>query len=1831
MGKKTEEKTWAEMAPIEQTWFVIEVLASLKNKNIAQKIDYYAAQIESLLVSKHFNSTIAQRFTIKKNEKDEPYLEKNKKGEPYTKDNDEPAQSARIKDLLNACYYASETFKAIEQFNLDELRQYKDNYLGGVQNFDKFWSQYSQIYAAIEPAYTACRLITQLDFDPNDLFGEEASLLYDLFNQLVQYTTSHKEEATEKVKQISTNIINGYGLIKMSHNPSPTEQEQFETSRYILTPKGFFYYNKSEQLLEPIKTNNTQHSELTKYFDKEKHIDCLLDSQLEEIQRISGHKLIKTLVYDIGRGVGIAFHNLKVKGKPINYDFLIGKLISELPSAIDSLTQKIKKYTSGFIEQESELNKKQLYELQNAALDVLNRFKNLHSQDFFLSFKLLNYIHILNNLYTVSIETWGKLGNLNGSTEDFLIKYLKEIKYSILPELFQFIDKFEVNTFLEPGTLSKPLMKSIKAYYKTLIDYAPNFIDLKKKAPELLSVNDTYFLALRLKPAQDRINTAKKSIIKLKFVQDAVDKFYSILNGCPLEYYNPFDELPKDTKKELISLYHIIKPHMKRMDVTFNINIIEDLNKEKVEKGLLEKWGISKSKSNTNQMVIAAIENLQKLLSKEFNTCKTTITLNTNLIETIIKQTEKTEVNFKPIFDAISACRIILNKNNEKDKAQYLFQLPEKVKQELRDQYQILEPHIKQMNPTIHTLYVTSLNQKVEEGIFQDIKNKIIKPKDDIKGVFNLLDALEELLKQDIETYKSEDAPDDTYTIEQSDLPLVPHIKEYHVTRIDESSALKLSSEEAEKLCINSNNETFIADYDKLNSDQCLDLQQYYTHKLDTLDTIKIDAEAFFKHLLPENIAENKEEEVLMGCVDKKDKTELSRLYNHIQPYVNEFINDKLSTDFDISMVKSLAKNSTDKINIKISDLKQIEQEFNQHVNDFEKKCKFRRDCSKELFDKAQKSEIEALKSKELKQDSTPRDLFVVKHTNYATQIGQFKQTLFQFRNILNEVTKKDLTPKEYRLVEYIKDTEIKPDELNITFDEKANDTFHYIVQDPKGYEQKGTIQVTKEFPHVEFELPLTMEQLKNKKSYIIGHTASKKHTRPVGVSFPEMEEFYESLARNKKTKAIKHICNSIDHLEGIFYEFEQLDHNNKNTDWTKRWLIGDSPPKVAYVVHITFIYKHIEAIAKATSELRQDPYFKLIGQELYNQAQTLLHHLQNKSEIYRTFPKQLEKQQIIKNKPLWFITNALYNLPKDLKVSTGIDYITSEERQLFQKRATDAAKEIEYVLDNSDSYFKLLLESPKIYFLFNELKQKLFESSGITHHLVMEHLKAIHPKLLTPMLLEADGFERNLSLKPGTVSEPFQRILHELLRGFLSPLKLDSKIHLELICNESASQEEKSSLQKRIEVLKQEQEDTNKCLKKLEKNYEGIKCLYDLLAEYQKWQAKSRLHIDIRPIDLDERLNNAKDKLIKHFPTTAHDLFKIKKDLPLPEEDSKTIDTELDDALNQSLKDFDRDKFNFSNLSQLIRASYHNYLGLKSTHEINVETCQEHIKYLVKLQDIQKEQDLRTINEYTEQSFTHNVDRYCTEKDFGLIGDIEQEYQDKLRQYLTEFKKEITDEAKEVDEHQKIPSKDINQTICDALKKKIEEFEKKDHNLANYHHLSNIMMALSGFSAYLYKAQGAKKSHLSESALFENEITRGLKKKAIRAQIEIAINKHETLSAVQRIKLIKAQVVDSSTFKNTLFKFNDNIDKMEWLPYLVYHFYRLLEAVHLYTPERTTLCNKIIAEVQEEPSNDTKALLIQQFGIFSKSKKTMAQVKKEDNKQEEIVDLNGSYLESVI
>jgi hypothetical protein len=40
---------------------------------------------------------------------------------------------------------------------------------------------------------------------------------------------------------------------------------------------------------------------------------------------------------------------------------------------------------------------------------------------------------------------------------------------------------------------------------------------------------------------------------------------------------------------------------------------------------------------------------------------------------------------------------------------------------------------------------------------------------------------------------------------------------------------------------------------------------------------------------------------------------------------------------------------------------------------------------------------------------------------------------------------------------------------------------------------------------------------------------------------------------------------------------------------------------------------------------------------------------------------------------------------------------------------------------------------------------------------------------------------------------------------------------------------------------------------------------------------------------------------------------------------------------------------------------------------------------------------------------------------------------------------------------------------------------------------------------------------------------------------------------------------------------------------------------------------------------------LIQQFGIFSKSKKTMAQVKKEDNKQEEIVDLNGSYLESVI
>lgn len=128
------------------------------------------------------------------------------------------------------------------------------------------------------------------------------------------------------------------------------------------------------------------------------------------------------------------------------------------------LTQYIQQYSSQIKEKEPTLNNEKLEELQNASLKLLNDLEHLKGNDFFISLKVLKYIHIIRNIITLATSSVEQMGHFSDSSQDVIRDNLAQLKYVVLPTLFGLVDKIEDNAMLKPGTLSIPLMEKLNLY-----------------------------------------------------------------------------------------------------------------------------------------------------------------------------------------------------------------------------------------------------------------------------------------------------------------------------------------------------------------------------------------------------------------------------------------------------------------------------------------------------------------------------------------------------------------------------------------------------------------------------------------------------------------------------------------------------------------------------------------------------------------------------------------------------------------------------------------------------------------------------------------------------------------------------------------------------------------------------------------------------------------------------------------------------------------------------------------------------------------------------------------------------------------------------------------------------------------------------------------------------------------------------------------------------------------------------------------------------------------------------------------------------------------------
>lgn len=605
--------------------------------------------------------------------------------------------------------------------------------------------------------------------------------------------------------------------------------------------------------------------------------------------------------YNTGWVSGMAIDKMQASNGDIDYSFLT-QFSSVLPGYIEQFTDYVKEYSSEFIEKESKLNKEKLEQLQKTALSLLTHLDNLKGNDFFVSIKYLNYIHIIRHVITLSMSSLEQMNNLSDSSQDVIRHNIAELKYKVLPSLFGLVDKIEVNAMLNPGTLSTPLMNKIKPLYEILIHYASKPVDFHEKGEELLSIEDPRFLSLRLELTYKRMDEANKALIKNQRALEALNDFYHILENNPECTNRSIHELPNAVKEALITHYKIIKPYMTQVKMEFNDILIDSLSSGEKWSSFLGRpwrWITGQLPEDHISFVIEKKEALRALITKNYNTHQFHKDLNNDMINSVHEKADS-------------------------------------------------------------TLFPYSLHDdiyKIDESLALDSNQDPIKP---------------------LQFVKDKDG----------------------------------------------NN--ILTNPEHLNSDQALDLYQWYKNKHNKFLNAREAYLDFIKLLNHYNAASTSDNILRFNNLNNDQKAQLTSLYNRFQPYFVGIIPKELrasANSFDKSFVHGLKskvsgdnkdpdnKSGTFKATMDLAPLDffiKLDAKIQTLLTDIDQKWNEKSITYLNISKQKNASEV---KESKLEHDAniSKRAHYLIQHTNYSKMVNEFRKALYQMTDMLNDSMKKEL------------------------------------------------------------------------------------------------------------------------------------------------------------------------------------------------------------------------------------------------------------------------------------------------------------------------------------------------------------------------------------------------------------------------------------------------------------------------------------------------------------------------------------------------------------------------------------------------------------------------------------------------------------------------------------------------------------------------------------------------------------------------------------------------------------------------------------------------------
>lgn len=630
--------------------------------------------------------------------------------------------------------------------------------------------------------------------------------------------------------------------------------------------------------------------------------------------------------------------------------------------------------------------------------------------------------------------------------------------------------------------------------------------------------------------------------------------------------------------------------------------------------------------------------------------------------------------------------------------------------------------------------------------------------------------------------------------------------------------------------------------------------------------------------------------------------------------------------------------------------------------------------------------------------------------------------------------------------------------------------------------------------------------------------------------------------SQSKLLANLKNLFNGLYDLEKAFELLENLDHRDF---------------QISYVYKLIQIYSHLHHLFDSIFTLATDSHISFLTKELI-QALTLF---KNAIDIHKnpySKPQPSNTPGVMTITPLWYALHGIMISPEIILSTYNNTAISNEKLEIIKTNAKNIGIAIERVIEGSDSYFKLLLESPNIYALYSELKEKFLHFLDITYQGVTNEqfhfVEDLKRKWFVDILTRADQLEAEMGLTPGFITDPFKKILDEFYTGMVHAFHFSTSRLFDCLTSKVVfEQRERLNQQRWDEAMSHAQ--------LYQQNYQDlVQLIYPMTAYQQSKNKKEK--VQYKSLFL-KTYRQAYPILIAYRQAYLQQSDREKKNIKWmnvyfkEENDFPPLNAgNEEEVANKALLEAARFILKYYEQLQFAASLECNYFSIKKLHLREVKDQDEKANYLSMknhLINVFESSVQLIIEQQIPPTKCHN------------------EYCQLLKQALDHHKNNILEEAKK--------SQDAQQTIRQRLHQLTDQFNAS-HRL-DYERLNMYLTAIYELSNYIDNARliCEQANNSTKTTLFESKET--LQRKSKWISIFLAIANDRKLSPGQRCQKIKEEMERKPTLRNPSTFKTDILTYCQYDHYCLKWLQQWLHSIlsiflSAYTPEHIMLYNKI-------------------------------------------------------